>query len=128
MDIERINEMIGVDRSKLNEENSKEIIERLEFKLADIREKFFVNLPASLKEKEDFDDRARIIKSLVSKFDNLRTECNQMKRALEKYEKKSDEYPENELYKELEPLCLGVIQKNRLKCYVQYLAELEEFM
>jgi len=128
MDIEKINEMIGVDRSKLNEENSKEIIERLEFKLAEIREKFFVNLPANFKEKEDFIDRAKSIKSLVSKFDELKTECKQMERTLAKYEQQSDENKENDLYKELEPLCVSVIQGNRLKSYVKYLAKVEEFM
>lgn len=126
MDIERINEMIGVDRSKLNEENSKEIVERLEFKLAEIREKFFVNLPANFKEKEDFIDRAKSIKGLVSKFEDLKTECKQMERTLAKYEKKSEEHTENEFYKELEPLCLNAIQNKRLTFYVKYLAKLEE--
>jgi hypothetical protein len=128
MDIERINEMVGVDRSKLNEENSKEIIERLEFKLAEIREKFFINLPANFKEKDDFFDRAKSIQSLVSKFDDLKAECKQMEQTLAKYEKTSDKHTENEMYKELEPLCLSVIQKTRLKCYAKYLAKLEESM
>ena len=66
--VNKINELIGLDRSLLSEENSNEIVLKLKNKINSLRDNFIVNMPYEYNNESDFGKLCSKIENLSAKF------------------------------------------------------------
>ena len=129
--IDKVNDLIGIDRSLLSKENTSELVFKLKNKINSLKDNFIVNLPHQYNEEGEF------IK-LCSKINNLKERLNMLKQEDEKIMKlvnsykivddEGDQNPENSSYKdEIKALILKSICIQRYYCYIKCLIRLDEF-
>jgi hypothetical protein len=133
--IEGINNVLGLDRTKLREQDSEELILKFEARLQTLKERFIVNLPFNKQESANDSSNHCEFASLINKLKNLKQSLNEIKSDEANLKVLLDEYKSRNkntdlktyFDDELKPILLKSFCIKRQLCYMKCLTKLEEF-
>ncbi len=124
--IDKVNELIGSDRSLLSPENSKELILKLKAKINSLKDNFIVNLPHQYNDKNEFLKFCTKIGDLKKRLDELKDEHHKMKKLINDFKSEQSRLDGECWREELKTLILNRISEKRKACYVKCLIRIEE--
>ena len=133
--IEGINNVLGVDRTKLRDQDSDELILKFDAKLQALKERFIVNLPFNKQESKTGSSNNYEFSSLINKLKSLKQNLNGIKSDETNLRELLDEYKSRNKNSELKTyfedelklILLKSICIKRQLCYMKCLTKLEEF-
>jgi hypothetical protein len=133
--IEGINNILGVDRTKLSDQESDELILKFEAKLQTLKERFIVNLPFNKQESPIGSSSHYEFASLINKLKNLKQNLSEIKSdeanlkvLMDEYKSRRNNAGDIKTYfeDELKPILLKSFCIKRQLYYMKFLAKLEE--
>ena len=122
--VNKVNELIGLDRSLLSSANSKELVLKLNNKINSLRDNFIVKMPCQYNDVSEFGKLCSTIDELSVKFEQASEDHLRIKKLIDEYKSKSNS---NQHEQELKDLIFKAITLRRYLIYVQTLITLTQF-
>ena len=123
--IEGINSYVGKERAKLHEQESAQIKQKLENKLASLKERFSFNLPYK---DTEFVQLINKLKSLGLSLDELKTQQVEINECIANYKRDNLAKESTSFFEhETRPLVLKLVCLKRIVSYVKCMMRIDDY-
>lgn len=125
--VNKVNELIGMDRSLLSSnESANEIVNKLRNKIDALRDNFVVSIPCEVNNQGKFGNLCGQIESLADQYATLKADHAKIRTLIDEYKRKSSSSSSGQHDEELRNLIAKCMSVQRYLIYVRTLIKIDE--